>query len=146
MNRATPIVLVALLALLGLYVAFFEIRPETRFWSKAETRERSARVFDVERSDALARSIRLLAITQDVDPTRPFLDTSGYVHVVTDLFTVHDYTQDPDTFRKRYSTIAPDAGMNAYTLSPSLSASPCGDKLLFINVGSFSSYLWLIIS
>ena len=65
MNRATPIVLVALLALLGLYVAFFEIRPETRFWSKAETRERSARVFDVERSDALARSIRLLAITQD---------------------------------------------------------------------------------
>ncbi len=30
-----------------------------------------------------------------LDPTRPVNDTSGYVHVRTDLWTVHNYEQDP---------------------------------------------------
>ena len=34
-------------------------------------------------------------LTRDLDPTRPINDASGYVHVKTDLWTVHTYQQDP---------------------------------------------------
>lgn len=34
-------------------------------------------------------------LTKALDPTRPVNDASGYVHVRTDLWTVHNYTQDP---------------------------------------------------
>ncbi len=34
-------------------------------------------------------------LTHDLDPTRPVNDASGYVHVKTDLWTVHTYEQDP---------------------------------------------------
>ncbi|MBN1639779.1 MAG: beta-glucuronidase [Anaerolineae bacterium] len=39
-------------------------------------------------------------LTHDLDPTRPVNDASGYVHVVTDLWTVHTYQQDPDLLRQ----------------------------------------------
>jgi beta-galactosidase/beta-glucuronidase len=38
-------------------------------------------------------------LTRDLDPTRPINDASGYVHVKTDLWTVHTYVQDPDDLR-----------------------------------------------
>jgi beta-galactosidase/beta-glucuronidase len=47
-------------------------------------------------------------LTRALDPTRPINDASGYVHVETDIFTVHDYDQNPDTFRRRYASVAPD--------------------------------------
>ncbi len=31
-----------------------------------------------------------------IDPTRPVNDASGYVHALTDLWTVHDYSRAPD--------------------------------------------------
>ncbi|MCM3339999.1 hypothetical protein M3650_15495 [Paenibacillus sp. MER TA 81-3] len=34
--------------------------------------------------------------------SRPVIDTSGNYHVVTDIFDVHDYDQNPDTFREKY--------------------------------------------
>lgn len=34
-------------------------------------------------------------LTRALDPTRPVNDASGYVHVRTDLWTVHTYEQDP---------------------------------------------------
>ncbi|HUU28260.1 MAG TPA: glycoside hydrolase family 2 TIM barrel-domain containing protein [archaeon] len=37
-------------------------------------------------------------VTKAVDPTRPAHDTSGYVHVETDIFSVHCYTQDTGKF------------------------------------------------
>ena len=40
------------------------------------------------------------ALTHDLDPTRPVNDASGYVHVVTDLWTVHTYQQDPAFLRE----------------------------------------------
>ncbi|MFC1525179.1 glycoside hydrolase family 2 protein [Candidatus Latescibacterota bacterium] len=46
-------------------------------------------------------------LTRALDPTRPAHDTSGYVHVKTDIFTVHDYDQDPQTFRERYASVDP---------------------------------------
>ena len=42
-------------------------------------------------------------VTKAVDPTRPVIDTSGYVHVETDIFDVHDYEQNPETFREHYA-------------------------------------------
>lgn len=35
-------------------------------------------------------------LTKRLDPSRPVNDASGWVHVVTDLWTVHAYTQDPE--------------------------------------------------
>jgi len=70
-----------------------------------------------------SRSVRsLYAIAHSLDPTRPVNTTSGYVHVITDIFTVHDYDQNPETFRERYSTVAPDAGENVFIRFPELSA------------------------
>lgn len=40
--------------------------------------------------------------TKAVDPTRPVIDTSGGYHVITDVYDVHDYEQDPDLYAERY--------------------------------------------
>ncbi|WP_276358063.1 glycoside hydrolase family 2 protein [Cohnella caldifontis] len=40
--------------------------------------------------------------TTALDPTRPVIDTSGNYHVITDIFDIHDYDQNPETFRARY--------------------------------------------
>lgn len=41
-------------------------------------------------------------VTKRIDPTRPVIDTSGNFHVATDIFDLHDYDQNPETFRNRY--------------------------------------------
>ncbi len=41
-------------------------------------------------------------VTKLFDETRPCIDTSGNFHVETDIFDVHDYDQNPDSFAKRY--------------------------------------------
>lgn len=40
--------------------------------------------------------------TKALDFTRPCIDTSGHYHVLTDIFDVHDYDQNPKTFMERY--------------------------------------------
>ena len=44
-------------------------------------------------------------VTKRLDPSRPCIDTSGYVHVVTDIFDVHNYGQDPEKFRADYEKL-----------------------------------------
>ena len=39
------------------------------------------------------------------DPTRPVNDTSGFSHVDTDIYTIHDYEQDPKKLRDKYKEI-----------------------------------------
>lgn len=41
-------------------------------------------------------------VTKQFDPTRPCIDTSGNFHVVTDIYDVHDYEQDPASFAAHY--------------------------------------------
>jgi len=60
-------------------------------------------------------------LTRALDPTRPINDASGYVHVETDIFTVHDYDQNPETFRQRYASVAPD-GQDVSIRFPEISA------------------------
>jgi len=56
------------------------------------------------RDEPAARLQSLLAFTRTLDPTRPFLDTSGYTHFLpeTDVYDTHDYCQDPGQFAARY--------------------------------------------
>ncbi|MCX5757689.1 MAG: beta-galactosidase [Candidatus Hydrogenedentes bacterium] len=49
-----------------------------------------------------AESVALLyKLTRAIDPSRPIIDTSGYVHVATDIDDNHDYTQTPAELSKR---------------------------------------------
>ena len=50
------------------------------------------------------------AIAAQLDPTRPINDASGYVHVQTDLWTVHAYEQDPHQLNELL-TPKPDTGV-----------------------------------
>ena len=43
--------------------------------------------------------------TKAVDPSRPCIDTSGNFHVMTDIFDVHNYAQDPKELDKAYHTL-----------------------------------------
>lgn len=54
--------------------------------------------------DGLLRNIYLA--TKNADSTRPCIDTSGNYHVITDIFDVHDYDQNPGTFSERYRPFA----------------------------------------
>ena len=52
----------------------------------------------------------LYALCKDLDPTRPVNDASGYRHARTDLWTVHNYEQDPATLEE-HLTPDPDKGL-----------------------------------
>ena len=43
--------------------------------------------------------------TKSTDPTRPCIDTSGNYHVVTDIYDVHDYEQNPEEFKRHYADL-----------------------------------------
>ena len=47
-------------------------------------------------------------VTKAIDPTRPCIDTSGNFHVITDIYDVHDYEQDVETFKKHYDQLMAD--------------------------------------
>lgn len=49
-------------------------------------------------------------VTKAFDSTRPVIDTSGYVHAITDIYDVHDYDQDPKTFAARYASLETGEG------------------------------------
>ena len=40
--------------------------------------------------------------TKAIDDTRPCIDTSGNFHVLTDIYDVHDYEQNPEVFKEHY--------------------------------------------
>ncbi len=43
--------------------------------------------------------------TKLFDPTRPCIDTSGNYHVVTDIYDIHDYEQNPEIFKANYDKL-----------------------------------------
>ena len=54
--------------------------------------------------DDLLRLVYLA--TKSADNTRPCIDTSGNFHVVTDIFDLHDYEQNPEKFAEHYKDFA----------------------------------------
>ena len=53
--------------------------------------------------------------TKSADPTRPCIDTSGNFHVITDVYDLHDYTQDVEEFAKHYADITEEDGLNFHS-------------------------------
>ncbi len=49
---------------------------------------------------------RLYRLTKLVDPTRPVIDASGYLHFQTDIYDTHDYNQDAEAFAASYAPLA----------------------------------------
>jgi beta-galactosidase/beta-glucuronidase len=47
-------------------------------------------------------------VTKAIDSTRPVIDTSGYTHAVTDIYDVHDYDQNVESFKQRYESFLDD--------------------------------------
>lgn len=47
-------------------------------------------------------------VTKLLDYTRPCVDSSGSYHVKTDIFDLHDYDQNPETFKQRYDQFVTD--------------------------------------
>lgn len=45
---------------------------------------------------------QIYKVTRLYDPTRPCIDTSGNFHVITDIFDLHDYEQNPEIFAGHY--------------------------------------------
>lgn len=54
--------------------------------------------------------------TKAIDKTRPVIDTSGNFHVVTDIFDIHDYEQDPVIFASKFEPMK--TGGEAYVTFP----------------------------
>ncbi|MGN0172393.1 MAG: glycoside hydrolase family 2 protein [Acutalibacteraceae bacterium] len=63
---------------------------------------------------ALVNSVRAL------DPTRPIIDASGWTHVQTDIYDIHDYNQDGAALAETYCA----AAENAAVLSPLAAGKP----------------------
>ncbi len=59
--------------------------------------------------------------TKAIDATRPVIDTSGNFHVVTDIFDVHDYEQDPTAFAENYSRLSEGIANDTISRNPAIS-------------------------
>jgi len=74
-------------------------------------------------------------LTRALDPTRPVNDASGYVHVDTDIYTVHDYQQDPNIFRDNYAALAPDKQKGFFINNPDMSVPYAGQPFVVDEYG-----------
>jgi hypothetical protein len=68
-------------------------------------------------NDLLLRAV--YEITKAADPSRPVIDTSGHVHVITDIFDIHDYEQDPAVFAKKFEGMEGDKIYNPHDINGS---------------------------
>lgn len=72
-----------------------------------------------------------------LDPTRPVCDASGFIHVRTDLWTVHDYAQDPAELKSRLSRKEDGTVFRNF---PDLECEYRGEPYL---VGEFGGIRWI---
>jgi beta-galactosidase/beta-glucuronidase len=56
----------------------------------------------------------LFQLTKALDPTRPVIDTSGYIHVLSEFYDVHDYDQNVESFTARYQPLAEGRDVDIY--------------------------------
>lgn len=72
-------------------------------------------------------------LTKGYDPTRLVIDSSGWMHVVsTDIYDVHDYDQNPETFKARYDCLVTGEG-EPYVNYPSLDDGYDGKMPYFVS-------------
>ncbi len=65
-----------------------------------------------------------VALTRALDPGRPINDCSGWVHVRTDLWTVHAYEQDPEALRRQLAPPPPVPFRNEPAREPAWQGQP----------------------
>lgn len=71
--------------------------------------------------------IRELAdMTRSFDPDRIYIDASGWTHqdAVSDIFDVHDYDQNPETFRARYLPLEQGETITVFNLGKHVGRPP----------------------
>ena len=61
----------------------------------------TARYFENREKNALISSIYKL--TKRLDPTRPCIDVSGNHHIISEVYDIHDYDQNGETYQKRWN-------------------------------------------
>jgi len=66
--------------------------------------------------------------TKMIDPTRPVNDASGYFHVITDLYTAHNYEQNPEELRKQLTP-----GKNSPVFNNNPKQAPYGGQPYFLD-------------
>lgn len=76
-------------------------------------------------------------LTKALDPTRPVHTVSGYVEVdTTDIYSDHNYHQDPQLLAKNYSTLTPtSAWREDYTRAAGLSVPYAGQPFFVAEYG-----------
>ena len=85
-----------------------------------------------EQCDELLRQVYLL--TKTLDPTRPVIDASGYVHVLSDILDQHDYEQDPLVFTRNYAGMSADKVFYHHPIHGAFGISENSNKDRLINV------------
>lgn len=50
-------------------------------------------------------AVEVYHLTRDLDPSRPVNTASGFLHIETDLWTVHNYSQNAEEFAKLFENI-----------------------------------------
>ncbi len=92
-------------------------RPSVILWTPFnETHGRRFGTVDKNRHDHLLQTV--YDLTKQLDPTRPIIDTSGYIHVVTDIYDIHSYEQDPAKFAALFEPLARGAFAEAFRNFP----------------------------
>ena len=75
------------------------------------------------------------ALTKALDPTRPVHDASGWTHVATDVYSVHDYEQDPKVFAQRYADGPCDVGDPREEFGGLPGSAPAGEPFVVDEYG-----------
>jgi len=76
-------------------------------------------------------------LSHDLDPTRPVNDASGYVHVKTDIWTVHNYNQVPDVLKQ---DLRPDPETGVWRNAPDVEIPYAGQPYI---VDEFGGIKWI---
>jgi len=132
MNFASPVAIHAFLADWQAAVMRDRNRPSLLMWTPFnETAGRRRSAPDVRLHDCLLRNV--YALTKSLDPTRPVIDTSGYVHVITDIYDIHNYEQDPEKFRKAFEALASGKWSEAFRNFPDEDIPYSGEVPYFVS-------------
>jgi beta-galactosidase/beta-glucuronidase len=84
--------------------------------------------------------VNIMDLTHALDPTRPVHSVSGFVQVYTDIYSDHNYHQDPDLLRKNYEGLTPESNWNQdYTAGRGLAVDYKGQPFW---VAEYSGTFW----
>jgi beta-galactosidase/beta-glucuronidase len=78
-------------------------------------------------------------LTKALDPTRPVIDSSGHIHVETDIESVHDYEQDVEGFREHYHALDPSQPDTVWHSEADITAAYRGQPYI---VGEYGGTFW----